>query len=226
MIIPADFNTLVEINPKEGEDTVTVDIGLDRGRTLKGKLVGPDGEPVAGALMAGHGRATSRYGPTRPLPSAEFEVHSSGPKGKCGLLFYHEAKQLAGAYVVKPDEAGPVTVRLEPCGTLSGRLVDRGGLPQAGAWLTSDRPYREEGLAVRKGVAPDADQDRQGRAVPDLGPGPRPEIHPDLPGRAASVAGRAAKDVSHQGGRGQGPGGHQGGRLTRADRSMDHDRSR
>ena len=44
-----NFNTLVEIDPKPGDDSVTADIALDRGRTLKGKLVGPDGEPVAGA---------------------------------------------------------------------------------------------------------------------------------------------------------------------------------
>ena len=41
--------------------------------------------------------------------------------------------------MVKPDEAGPLTVRLEPCGTWSGRLVDRNGLPQAGALLTCNR---------------------------------------------------------------------------------------
>ena len=47
------INTLVEIEPKPGDESVTADIELDRGRTLKGRLVGPDGEPVAGALMMG-----------------------------------------------------------------------------------------------------------------------------------------------------------------------------
>ena len=85
----------------------------------------------------------------QPLPTAEFEVHALGTQRKRGLLFYHEAKHLAGAYVVKPDEAGPLTVRLEPCGTLSGRLVDRGGLPQAGALLTCNRPILFEGGRMR-----------------------------------------------------------------------------
>ncbi len=143
--MPSNFNTLVEIDPRPGEESVTVDIGLDRGRTLKGKLVGPDGEPVAGALMMGAADFYQTWS-KRPLPTAEFEVHALGTQRKRGLLFYHEAKHLAGAYVVKPDEAGPVTVRLEPCGTWSGRLVDRNGLPQAGAQLFSNRTIFPEEL--------------------------------------------------------------------------------
>jgi len=138
-IRPTNYNTLVEIDPRPGEELMTVEIELDRGRTLKGKLVGPDGEPVAGALMMGAEDILFPPWSERPLPTAEFEVHALGTQRKRGLLFYHEAKHLAGAYVVKPDEAGPVTVRLEPYGTWSGRLVDRNGLPQAGGSLGSDR---------------------------------------------------------------------------------------
>ncbi len=134
----------------------------------------------------------------RPLPTAEFEVHALGTQRKRGLLFYHEAKHLAGAYVIKPDEAGPLTVKLEPCGTLSGRLVDRGGLPQAGALLTCDRPilFGEDGAKFDMGAIPSSDQDRQGRAVPDLRTGPRPEIHSDRLRKDGRFAGRAAEDVS------------------------------
>jgi hypothetical protein len=146
-ILPANFHALVEIDPRPGEESVTVDIGLDRGRTLEGMLVGPDGEPVAGAVMMGAEDDLQGAWSERPLPTAEFEVHSLGSQRKRGLLFYHEAKHLAGAYVVKPDEAGPLTVKLEPCGTWSGRLVDRGGLPQAGALLICNRRIPVEDFA-------------------------------------------------------------------------------
>jgi hypothetical protein len=152
-LTPQNFNTLVGIDPKEGEESVTADIELDRGRTLKGKLVGPDGEPVAGALIMGaedHFQMWSH----QPLPSADFEVHALGSEAKRGLLFYHEAKQLAGAHVVRPDEAGPLTIKLEPCGTLTGRLVDDGGLPQAGVQMTCDRPYEGEDSRFEKGSLP------------------------------------------------------------------------
>ncbi len=194
-IIPANFNTLIEIDPRPGEESVTVDIGLDRGRTLKGKLVGPDGEPVAGALMLGAEDYYQRWS-ERPLPTAEFEVHALGTQRKRGLLFYHEAKHLAGAYVIKPDEAGPLTVRLEPCGTLSGRLVDRGGLPQAGALLTCDRPilFGEDGAKFDKGALPSSIRtDKDGRfRVSGLVPGLKYTLTAWKDGR---FAGRAAADV-------------------------------
>ncbi len=194
-IIPANFNTLIEIDPKPGEESVTVDIGLDRGRTLKGKLVGPDGEPVAGALMLGAEDYYQRWS-ERPLPTAEFEVHALGTQRKRGLLFYHEAKHLAGAYVVKPDEAGPLTVKLEPCGTLSGRLVDRGGLPQAGALLTCNRPilFREDGAELDKGALPPSIRtDKDGRfRTSGLVPGLKYTLTAWKDGR---FAGRAAEDV-------------------------------
>jgi hypothetical protein len=139
-LYPGNLHRLVEINPKPGDESVKADFELDPGRTVKGKLVGPDGEPVAGAWMMGALDRMQTWS-ERPLPSAVFEVHALGSTDKRGLLFYHEAKRLAGAYIVKPDEEGPVTIRLEPCGTLTGRLVDVGGEPQAGARMTCDRPY-------------------------------------------------------------------------------------
>ena len=195
-IIPSNFNTLIEIDPRLGEESITVDIGLDRGRTLKGKLVGPDGEPVAGALMLGAGDYYQRWSES-PLPTAEFEVHALGTQRKRGLLFYHEAKHLAGAYLIKPNEAGPLIVKLEPCGTLSGRLLDRGGLPQAGALLTCDRPilFAEDGAKFDKGALPSSTRtDKDGRfrvsgLVPGLG-------YTLTAWRDSRFAGRAAVDVN------------------------------
>ena len=91
-ILPMNFNTLVEIDPRPGEESVTVDIGLDRGRTLKGKLVGPDGEPVAGALMMGAEDFYETWS-ERPLPTAEFEVHALGypAEARAALLSRGEA---------------------------------------------------------------------------------------------------------------------------------------
>jgi protocatechuate 3,4-dioxygenase beta subunit len=194
-VIPANFNTLIEIDPRPGEESVTVDIGLDRGRTLKGKLVGPDGEPVVGALMVGAEDFYQRWS-ERPLPTAEFEVHALGTQRKRGLLFYHESKHLAGAYLIKPDEAGPLTVRLEPCGTLSGRVLDRGGLPLAGALLRCNRPilFGEDGAEFDNGALPSSIRtDKDGRfRTSGLVPGLKYTMTAWKDGR---FAGRAAADV-------------------------------
>ncbi len=192
-LYPGNHNTLVEINPKAGDESVTADIELDRGRTLTGKLVGPDGEPVAGALMMG-GADHFQTWSHQPLPSADFEVHALGSRDKRGLLFYHEAKQLAGAYVVEPDEKGPVTIRLQRCGTLTGRLVDDGGLPQAGAQMSCDRPYEGRDSRFEKGSLPTSIKtDKDGRfRVSGLVPGLKYSLRVWA---SRQILGEAAKDV-------------------------------
>jgi BlaR1 peptidase M56/Carboxypeptidase regulatory-like domain len=191
-IFPSAYNTLVPFNPKQGEDTVKVDIELDPGRTLKGKLIGPDGEPVVGAVMLGTAERFETWD-TNPLPSAEFEVHVAS-RGRCGVLFYHEGKQLAGAYVGDPDGSGPVTVRLERYGTLTGRLIGDDGRPRAGFWLTSDRPYREGDSRFEKGSLPKpikTDEDGRFRA-PGLVPGLKYTLNAWTGG---SIIGQVARDV-------------------------------
>jgi hypothetical protein len=49
----------------------------------------------------------------------------------CTLLFKHRGRKLIGQKVVGPEDNGPLTVRLHPWGTLTGRLVDPEGKPLA-----------------------------------------------------------------------------------------------
>ena len=188
---PRNYNTVVEIDPKEGDTLITTDIELDRGRTLTGTLVGPGGKPVAGALMMG---AADLFQNWSELPSADFEVHSLGSEHKRGLLFYHEKEKLAGAYVVKPDERGPLTIRLEPCGSLRGRLVDTGGLPQREVQMTCDRPGAEDNSRFQRGSLPGAIKtDRDGLFhVSGLVPGLRYTLSV---WKGRMVAGEPVKDV-------------------------------
>jgi hypothetical protein len=194
IFLASTYNTVVETNPKDGEDAVKVDIELDPGRTLKGKLIGLDGQPVVGAFMLGTAERFELWDTTNALPSAEFEVHVAS-KGKCGLLFYHEGKQLAGAYVGDPDESGPVTVKLERYGTLTGRLIGDDGLPRAGVVMTGDRPFEEGDSRFEKGALPHpikTDQDGRFRA-PGLVPGMKYSLNV---WRDEMIVGQAVKDVS------------------------------
>ena len=166
-----DYNMIVEIDPKPGDESIAVDMQFERGRTVKGTLKGPGGEPVSGALMMGAEDYRQSWG-HEPLPSAEFEVHSLGPDAKRGLLFYHEGKKLAAAYVVKPGENGPISIRLEPCGTLSGRLTEN-GVPSAETQMTCDRPFEMNDARYEHGSLPGAIKtDKDGRfRVAGLVPG-------------------------------------------------------
>ena len=47
------------------------------------------------------------------------------------LEFRHEKERLVGSLILKPDAEGPLTVRLQPWGTVTGRLVDVDGQPRA-----------------------------------------------------------------------------------------------
>jgi RNA polymerase sigma factor (sigma-70 family) len=133
------YHTLVEVEVAPGADSVTCRVVLDPGRTLTGTVLGPDGQPLAGARAFGlHSYAFSSYWSREPLPTAEFTAYGLGEGRPRRLLFLHEGKKLGGTLLVRGDEKTPVQVKLEPWGTVTGRLVALGGLPRAGADLRLD----------------------------------------------------------------------------------------
>ena len=169
---PMNYNMIVEINAKLADESVAADMQFERGRTVKGSLTDSEGQPVSGVLMMGAEDHFQTWG-HQALPSAEFEVHALGPDSKRGLLFYHEGKKLAGAYVVKPGENGPISVKLEPCGTLSGRLTEN-GLPAVGVQMTCDRPFEMGEARFEHGSLPEARSRRETTAAFRLLPGSCP----------------------------------------------------
>ncbi|HEV3261593.1 MAG TPA: sigma-70 family RNA polymerase sigma factor [Gemmataceae bacterium] len=132
------YHTLVEVSPEKAAALVTCPVVLDPGRTLAGKVLGPDGKPLAGARVSGltsyggHG-----YWEHETQKTAEFAATGLKPGEPRLLLFVHEGKHLAGFLVVKGDEKGPLAVKLHPWGVLSGRLVNADGQPQGGAELVA-----------------------------------------------------------------------------------------
>jgi hypothetical protein len=100
---------------------------LDPGRTVTGTVLGPDGKPLAGARVSG--LKDMVYWDGDPLPGADFTATGLTEDQPRLLQFVHEGQRLAGSVVVRAGEAGPVRVRLEPWGTLSGRLVTPDGEP-------------------------------------------------------------------------------------------------
>jgi hypothetical protein len=80
------------------------------------------------------------------------------------VAFFHESKHLAGIVKVSGHAKGPLTVKLEPCGIVRGRLVTEDGKPQPGVLLQ-----------VAAGVLPNAQfqTDKDGRfRIEGLAPGP------------------------------------------------------
>jgi protocatechuate 3,4-dioxygenase beta subunit len=125
-----DHNALVLLEPGEGDKELVRDIALERPLERKGRVVGPDGQPITGVTVSG---LLPRWYITETLKGAEFTVRGLNPKAKRGLVFHHKGKNLGFYLKELPDEKlGPLTIKLQPCGSVSGRIVDQDGQPVAG----------------------------------------------------------------------------------------------
>jgi hypothetical protein len=121
--------------------SLTCEVSLDPGRSVSGTVLGPDGKPLAGAMVKGLTAGWSR--PT-PLKTAAFTAVALDPGEPRQLLFAHPEKKLAGKRTLRGDEKGDVSVQLEPWGALTGRVLDEDARPVAGARLQTgyvDSPF-------------------------------------------------------------------------------------
>jgi hypothetical protein len=125
---PGQYNAVKLINPGEKDTAVTWDATLQPAPPLKGRVVGPDGQPAAGviAFHLAPGILSQR------LEKGAFTVEGLGRQPRQVVFLDRELKHGA-AVAVKADTPGPLTVRLEPCGAVGGRLLDQDGAPKAGA---------------------------------------------------------------------------------------------
>jgi RNA polymerase sigma factor (sigma-70 family) len=128
------YHAVIPVNPSADDPKSThQDVALVPGRSVGGTVRGPDGQPLTGARAAGLGATPKFFDPTEgKLPAASFTVSGLGPKKPRVVVFFHPEKKLARVLTVRPDEPGPLEVRLEPLGALAGRVVDAAGKPLAG----------------------------------------------------------------------------------------------
>jgi RNA polymerase sigma factor (sigma-70 family) len=132
-IFAGSANALARINPDKDAELFQRDVKVDPGVTLTGTLVGPDGKPVEGVLSSG---LTSSHGWERPpLATASFTVRAFNPRQPRPVLFRHVEKGLVGVLEPPKNVSKPVTVRLQPGATATGRLVDADGQPRANVEL-------------------------------------------------------------------------------------------
>jgi RNA polymerase sigma factor (sigma-70 family) len=121
----------------------TFDILFDSGATLKGVVVGPDSQPVKGAVAYGltFDRTTQPQPPENAiLPNDTFLARGLDPDIACTLSFVQRERKLIGYVVVHGNERQPVTVGLRQWGELTGRLVDDAGKPLANVRVSLKHP--------------------------------------------------------------------------------------
>jgi RNA polymerase sigma factor (sigma-70 family) len=140
------YHAVIPVNPSESDPKSTqIDIALKRGRAVAGAVMDPDGRPLANAHGAGLGATPKIFDrEAGKLTSANFTVKGLNPKKPRPILFIHPEKKLARLVAVRPDERGPLEVRLEPAGTLVGRLVDAAGQPVGGVTVSALLSFKAE----------------------------------------------------------------------------------
>jgi protocatechuate 3,4-dioxygenase beta subunit len=118
--------------------SLTCDIQVDPGRTATGTVLGPDGKPLSGVMVLG---LTAVWPRPTTLKSAAFTVHALDAHETREVFFVHRERKLAARVTVRSDGKDAVTVRLEPWGTLTGRILDEEGQPLAGVDLYLAFPH-------------------------------------------------------------------------------------
>ncbi|MEX0713212.1 MAG: M56 family metallopeptidase [Pirellulales bacterium] len=103
-------------------------------------LLDPDGLPLAGVTARGLSPMRAFGAPTTPdgaLPTASAELVGIGESKHRILWLTHESRKLGAMVEVMAgdfQDGQPLKIVLEPCATLSGRVVDSAGKPIQGAW--------------------------------------------------------------------------------------------
>jgi RNA polymerase sigma factor (sigma-70 family) len=154
-LFPYYYHAMVSIDPDEKKPaSLKVDIHLDRGQSLSGSVVGPDGKPVSGAIAFGltaipdPGSRSyprpARFGPPPParLDGAAFTAVGLNPKEPRHLVFLHPEKKLGKIVKVRGDEKEPLVVKLEPTGAITARVLTEDGKPAEGRFVTPWPPTR------------------------------------------------------------------------------------
>jgi len=132
---PPVAHAYVRIDPSEIDPkSITFDIALASAATVKASVIGADGKPLGGYFVAGL-TASPRNNSSWRMPQESPTFTVRGLDGRCPrtVVVYSAERKLGKALTVRGDEAGTITVRLEPLSSLTGRVLDADGRPCVGA---------------------------------------------------------------------------------------------
>jgi len=123
----------VDIDPKA--ESIALDLQADPGKSVAIEVVGPDGAPVGDTRVKGQRELFQSA--AIPQASSSFEVHALDPTKPRRVVVMHEGRKLIGSAVLKGDGSGPVTIKLQPWGSVAGRIVDDEGRPRKAMFIGS-----------------------------------------------------------------------------------------
>ena len=126
-------NAIKEINPPEGATAVRCDLALERGDAIHVTAIDRESKPVAGCLVTG------RVGVSGVAERATFDFENLSLGETRPILIEQKERGIGKFLLLKFDENTPRTmsITLEPCATLVGRLLDADGAALGGVYLTA-----------------------------------------------------------------------------------------
>ncbi|MHC5543292.1 carboxypeptidase-like regulatory domain-containing protein, partial [Singulisphaera rosea] len=122
-------NAVATLDIPGGIDSFSRDVTLDPGRTLSGTVLDPDGRPLAGTIAFGLGSMIDNNS-SRTLDTASFTVTALKPGHERFVVIQHPGRRLGTSVMLRGDETEAVAVKLVPCASIAGRLVDARGNPR------------------------------------------------------------------------------------------------
>jgi protocatechuate 3,4-dioxygenase beta subunit len=152
--------------PKEAR-AKDVAVTLRRGVSVKGRLIGPGGEPVGKALMICRLHVTA-LSPHWRFPvevrDGQFALNGLDPEKSCPVAFLEPEKRWGATVQLSGKDAGKeLTIKLQPCGQAVARFLDAQGKPLADHRpildiVVTPGPHRYDFKAAEKGqLAADED---------------------------------------------------------------------
>jgi RNA polymerase sigma factor (sigma-70 family) len=125
------------IQPGQKAEILKFDLKAESTRAAAGTVVGPDGQALAGVRGADLSqRKKGTWDALDPwiqvavdAQTGKFTATGLHPRRSQLLLFFQPERKLAGHIEIPIETQGMLTVKLQPCGSLKGRLVTEDGLP-------------------------------------------------------------------------------------------------
>lgn len=130
-------HAIVALDLAPGAEAVDVNASIERGVTVKGRLVGPQGKTVADAIMLSpvYISPSNAYyrGSAVKIREGRFELPGCHPDKTVKTFFLDPVNRWGAVVDVSGEMVSdqPLKVRLAPCGTANVRYVDPEGKPVA-----------------------------------------------------------------------------------------------
>jgi beta-lactamase regulating signal transducer with metallopeptidase domain/protocatechuate 3,4-dioxygenase beta subunit len=124
------YHVLTPVDPAPGAESLALDLKLRSIVTVTAKVLSPDGKALSDySIFDDHVPLGERGASWRWASDGTFEVIVYSPTDRHRLLIYQRKLDLAGFCELTGEPAGPLEIKLQPAGTIVGRLVDRQAKP-------------------------------------------------------------------------------------------------